>query len=220
MLTSLGEGDVVLIDEIHRLPARVGESLYEAMEDGRLSLPVSCGMKQRTLHVQLPRFTVIGATTNPDLLPPPLLGRFEIRKHLRFYRPGEIVKLLGRAAKRLGRQIDDDAAALIADASRQTPREALAILRSAHGEAVLKHRCRIDAATVQRTLDLLEIDDDGLQPLERDYLEVLRRAGRPLGATTIAERLGESRRTLQRIHEPYLIRRGLVEVTRRGRTLC
>ncbi|MHC4964408.1 MAG: Holliday junction branch migration DNA helicase RuvB [Planctomycetota bacterium] len=220
MLTSLGEGDVVLIDEIHRLPTRVAEALYEAMEDGRLSLPVSFGMEQRALHVQLRPFTLIGATTNPELLPRPLLARFEIRKHLRFYSPAEIVKLIRCAAKRQGLVIDDDAAALLAAVSRQTPREALAILRSAQGEAALKQCSRIDAATVQGTLRLLEIDDDGLLPLERDCLKALGAAGGPLGASTLAERLGVSRRTLQRFHEPYLIRRGLVKVTPRGRMLC
>jgi Holliday junction DNA helicase RuvB len=220
LLTSLGEGDIVFIDEMHRLPARVAESLYEAMEEGRLSLPVSFGMEQRTLHVQLRRFTVIGATTNPDLLPRPLLTRFDIRKHLRFYRPTDIVKLVRRAAEGQGLGIDDDAAALIAEVSRQTPREALAILRSAQGEAALKQRSRIDAATVQGTLRLLEIDDDGLLPLERDCLEALRTAKGPLGASTLAERLGVSRRTLQRFHEPSLIRRGLIKVTPRGRVLC
>ncbi|MHC4825846.1 MAG: Holliday junction branch migration DNA helicase RuvB [Planctomycetota bacterium] len=216
-LTSLGDGDVLFLDEIHRLPVRAAEILYEAMEDGRLSLPVTCGNDQKVLHVRLARFTLIGATTEEELLPAPLLGRFEIREHLEFYRCEDLAALLLRAAGRAGLEMDQETARRLAGVSRDTPREALAIFRTVRGEAVLTGRSRIDKETVTRALDRLGIDDRGLRPLERDYLDVLDAEGRPVGLGTLAARLGKSRRTLRRVYEPYLFRRGLVTMTRHGR---
>jgi Holliday junction DNA helicase RuvB len=216
-LTSLGDGDVLFLDEIHRLPARAAEVLYEAMEDGQLSLPVSCGNDQRVLHVRLGRFTLIGATTEEELLPAPLLGRFEIREHLEFYKGEDLAALLRRTAGRAGLEMDQEVARRLAGVSRDTPREALAIFRTVRGEAVLAGRSRIDDETVTRALDRLGIDGDGLRPLERDYLGLLNAAEGPVGLGTLAARLGRSRRTLRRVHEPYLFRRGLVAMTRHGR---
>ncbi len=219
LLTSLAGSDVLFLDELHRLPARVAEVLYEAMEDGCLSLPVSSGMMQRTLHVRLGPFTLIGATSEEELLPPPLRSRFEIREHLEFYRPDALAELLGRRATRDGLEIDSDAARLLAGVSRDTPREALALLRSVREEVAIGQSATIDTATVQVVLERLGIDQEGLRPHERNYLEILREARQALGLSTLAARLGESRRTVQRVYEPYLIRRGLVVLTRHGRVI-
>ncbi|MHC4709877.1 MAG: Holliday junction branch migration DNA helicase RuvB [Planctomycetota bacterium] len=216
-LTSLRDGDVLFLDEIHRLPARVAEILYEAMEDGQVSLPVSCGIDQRVLHVRLGRFTLIGATTEEELLPAPLMGRFEIREHLEYYRGEDLAELLLRAAGRACLKMDKEVARRVANVSRDTPREALAIFRTVRGEAVLAGQSRIDEATVTRALERLGIDENGLRPLEREYLDILDAAEGPVGLGTLAARLGTSRRTLRRAHEPYLFRRGLVAMTRQGR---
>ncbi|MFQ5506669.1 MAG: Holliday junction branch migration DNA helicase RuvB, partial [Planctomycetota bacterium] len=217
MLTSLGKHDILFLDEIHRLPLRAAELLYEAMEDGSLSLPLRCGTESRVLHVHLPGFTLIGATTDEELLPVPLRGRFQIRERLEFYRPEELEELVQQAAGRAGLAMAKEAARLLASVSRDTPREALLLFRTVLEEAVLLSQPGVDASLVQRVLDRLEIDEHGLRPFERAYLGLLQRAGRPLGLTTLAARLGVSRPAIQKVHEPFLLRRGLVRLTRHGR---
>ncbi|MFQ5505837.1 MAG: Holliday junction branch migration DNA helicase RuvB, partial [Planctomycetota bacterium] len=217
MLTSLGGQDILFLDEIHRLPVRAAEVLYEAMEDGCLSLPLRCGAESRVLHVHLPGFTLIGATTDEELLPAPLRGRFQIRERLEFYRQEELSQLVLRAAGQTGLAMAGEAARLLAAVSRDIPREALLLFRTVHEEAVLLAQDSIDAALVQGVLDRLEIDEHGLRPFERAYLELLRQEGRPLGLTTLAARLGVSRSAIQQVHEPFLLRRGLVRLTQHGR---
>jgi Holliday junction DNA helicase RuvB len=219
LLTSLRDGDILFLDEIHRLPARVAEFMYEAMEDGELSLPVSCGMKRKTLHVRLNRFTVIGATTDEDLLPASFRERFGICQHLEFYGPDELVELLLRAATGVGIELEPEAARLLSLVSRDTPREALSLLWSVREEVALAGRSRVDLETAARVLEELGIDERGLRPLDREYLNALREDGPALGISTLAGRLGVSKQALQQVHEPYLIRRGLVRVTREGRVL-
>jgi Holliday junction DNA helicase RuvB len=220
LLTSLGEGDVLFIDEIHGLPRPVAEFLYEAMEDGVVSLPVSCGIHRRTLQVRLRPFTVVGATTDPDLLEPSFRGRFALREQLEFYEAGDVAEILRRAAARAGRTLEPAAARGLASVSRDTPREGLALLESVLDEAVPAGRQRIDANLIADVLASLEIDDRGLRPLDRRYLGVLEDEGRPVGRTTLARRLGVTGEALLELHEPYLIRRGFVRVTPLGRELA
>ncbi|MFQ5505596.1 MAG: Holliday junction branch migration DNA helicase RuvB, partial [Planctomycetota bacterium] len=216
-LLALRDGDILFLDEVHRLPDRVAEVLYEAMEDGQLSLPIRSGVQQRMLHVRLEPITLIGATTEEELLPEPMRARFRIREQLEFYEAAELAELIRRAAGRAGLGIGDEAALMLARVSRDTPREALALFEQVRNDSVLASELRIDSAGVARTLQRLGIDEQGLRPSERAYLEVLRRAGRPLGLRTLAARLGVSRSALQRVHEPFLLRKGLVRMTPHGR---
>ncbi|MHC4382630.1 MAG: Holliday junction branch migration DNA helicase RuvB [Planctomycetota bacterium] len=219
LLTSLRDGDILFLDEVHRLPARIAEFLYEAMEDGEVSLPVSCGIQRKTLHVRLNRFTVIGATTDEDLLPPSFRERFGIRQHLEFYGPEELTELLLRAATGAGLDLETEAARMLALVSRDTPREALELLWSVRDEQVLLGGSKVQRQTVARVLEELGIDELGLRPFDRRYLNALREARGALGLSTLAARLGSSRQALEQVHEPYLIRRGLVSITRDGRVL-
>ena len=219
LLTTLRAGDVLFLDEIHRLPVRVAESLYEAMEDGRISLPVRCGVHRRVLHVRLASFTLIGATTQEDLLPDPLRNRFVLRERLTFYDRAELTEVLVRAGASAGLVFDDPAAILLAEASRDTPREGLALFRSVRDEAEMAGRSTIDVQTVRTVLDRLGIDSLGLRPSDREYLSALGEAGCAVSLSTLAATLGVPRRTVRRSMEPYLIRRGLIAITRRGRVL-
>ena len=211
-LVSLRDGDILFIDEIHRLSDRVAETLYEAMEDGRIS---RFGETRR-----LARFTVIGATTDEDLLLPALRDRFTVRQDLEFYAGDDLVEIIRRKVNRWSLEIDDDAAAKLAAVSRETPRVALALLHSVRDETELRGGSVIDLGTASEVLRSLQIDDRGLTGVERKYLEILRLAARPLGLGTLADRLGKSRNALQTVHEPFLIRLGLILRTPRGRMLA
>jgi len=195
----LPAGGVLFIDEVHRLPARVAESLYLVMESRRT--------------------TVIGATTDSGRLPGAFRSRFAIREDLRYYAPDELVQILYRAAAGLGVTIDDDAALVLAGASRDTPREALALLEAVRDEVQLRGTAAIDAATALEVLRSRDIDDRGVTRIDREILEALQQARGPLGLATLADRIGVSRRDLLRVHEPFLVRRGLITRTRRGRVL-
>jgi Holliday junction DNA helicase RuvB len=219
LLTSLRDGDILFLDEVHRLPARIAEFLYEAMEDGELSLPVRCGMQSKTLTLRLNRFTIIGATTDADLLPASFRERFGIRQHLEYYGPEELTELLLRAATRAGLELEPEVARVLALVSRDTPREALELLWCVRDEQVLLGESKVQRQTVARVLDELGVDTLGLRPLDRRYLDALREARGALGLSTLAARIGSSRGALQEVHEPYLIRRGLVRITRDGRVL-
>ena len=211
-LVSLRDGDILFIDEIHRLSDRVAETLYEAMEDGRIS---RFGETRR-----LARFTVIGATTDEDLLLPALRDRFTVRQDLEFYAGDDLVEIIRRKVNRWSLEIDDDAAVKLAAVSRETPRVALALLHSVRDETELRGGSVIDLGTASEVLRSLQIDDRGLTGVERKYLEILRLAARPLGLGTLADRLGKSRNALQTVHEPFLIRLGLILRTPRGRMLA
>lgn len=217
MLAALDERDVLFIDEIHRLPAAVAEKLYEGMAEGTLSLPDRCGARHEPLHVK--PFTLIGATTEECLLPEALRSRFRIREHLEFYRPDELARLIHRAASEAGLDIDPQAAGMLAAAARETPREALALLAATRDEAVLGGGATIDAVFAAAAIADMGIDAGGLRPVERDYLEVLARAGGAIGLGTLAGRLGLSRHTVQNVCEPYLLRRGLIRMAPLGRIL-
>jgi Holliday junction DNA helicase RuvB len=217
LLLSLEEREVLFIDEIHRLPVPVAESLYQAMEDGRLSFIVGCGSLKRTLHLRLNPFTLIGATTDIDRVPPALRGRFGICQSLEHYRVEHLVELLRRCAARAGLAIDEDAAALLAEVSRGTPREAIRLFDAAADLAARGEKARLELGTARLALQQLGIDAEGLRPLEREYLAILQNARDPLGRRTIAGRLGVSVRALVNDIEPPLLRCGFVHVTRWGR---
>lgn len=200
-LALVRDGDVVFIDEIHRLPVRVAETLYGPMDAGR-------------------RFTLVGATTDEDLIPAALRGRFAVRADLEFYGITKLVEILNRQAERWGVRIDDGAAILLAGASRDTPREALTLLSAARDEAQLGDRATIDVETASAVLASLGIDDRGLCRIQRELLAALADAGGgPLSLNTLAGRVGKSSYTISTVHEPFLIRRGLIARTPRGRML-
>ncbi len=193
-------GGVLFIDEVHRLPVRAAESLYTVMEAARI--------------------TIIGATTESARLPAALRSRFAIRHDLEHYTPVELAAILHRAAGRLRLEIDDDAALVLEKASRDTPRDAISLLAGARDEAQLGGATCIDAAIAREVLRVLGIDERGLHRVECEILETLRQSCGPLGLGALADRLGLTRSELLTVHEPFLVRRGLIVRTRRGRTLA
>jgi Holliday junction DNA helicase RuvB len=217
LLVGLGERDVLFIDEIHALAPGVAEGVYEAIEDRQVSLLFSSGMMARTVTLDLPPFTMIGATTDVGLLPEAFLGRFIYRHLLEFYEAPELAAILGRAAPHFGIEIEPQAAGNLAEVSRGTPRRAIGLLRQLRNEAVVAKHPVIDLAHVARTLDRLGIDGRGLGPLDRLYLNTLRKRGRPMGLGQLARQLGVDAKTLEREHEPYLIHLGLITITPNGR---
>jgi len=219
LLTTLECGDVLFLDEIHRLPERVAVCLYEAMEDGRISLPVRCGVHRRVLHVRLNPFTLIGATTEEDRVPDPLRNRFVLRERLTFYDRDELAEVLTRAGANVGLDFEPDAAQALAEVSRGTPREALGLFRSVRDEAEMAGRSTIGVETVRTVLGRLGIDGLGLRPSDREFLGVLAEANCAVSLSTLAATLGVGRRTVRRSVEPYLIRRGLIAISPRGRVL-
>ncbi|MHC4787548.1 MAG: Holliday junction branch migration DNA helicase RuvB [Planctomycetota bacterium] len=219
LLAEVGERDAVFIDEVHALPQPVAEVLYGAVDDRRLDLLIMCAGRARTVTLRLAPFTLIGATTDEGLLPQAFLSRFEHQERLRFYSPNELDEVIQAAAPRVGIQVDADAARELAEVSRQSPREALRLLRRVRTDAVAAGRGRINLAAVARTLDRLGIDGRGLGPMDRAYLEILEARGqsRPLGLNRAAVMLGISPTTLERVYEPYLLRLGRISTTPQGR---
>jgi len=199
-LALVRDGDILFVDEIHRMPARVAETLYAAIDTGR-------------------RFTLIGATTDEDLVPAPLRSRFRIRADLEFYSVQELMEILRRETGRFGLGIDDDAALLLASASHDTPRDALSLLCTARDEAEIRDRSTIDVEIASTVLNSLGIDEHGFCRIQREFLTALTGAGGPLSLGTLADRLGKSAYAIKTVHEPFLIRRGLVARTSRGRVL-
>jgi Holliday junction DNA helicase RuvB len=217
LLVGLGERDVLFIDEIHALGPGVAEGVYEAIEDRQVSLLLSSGGSARCVTLELPPFTMIGATTDAGLLPEAFLSRFVYRHLLEFYEARELAVILGRAAPHFGIEIEPEAAGKLAEVSRGTPRRGIALLRQLRNEAVVGQRREIDVAHVARTLDRLGIDGQGLGPLDRQYLDYLRSREHATGLGQAARQLGVDGRTLEREHEPYLIHRGLITITPQGR---
>lgn len=220
LLGSLREGDILFLDEIHRLLPRVAEILYEAMDERRLNLPLRWEGLHRTMTLRLAPFSLIGATSQEELLPPPLFSRFGICRRLEFYSRRELSVLLERCARRQGVALRRQAARILARASRDTPREGLALLRSAIDEATAAGCDSIDAGLAEAALRRAGVDPIGLCALERQYLATLRAGRRPLGLATLAGRLGISREALRSVHEPFLLRRGLIVLTPMGRALA
>lgn len=221
VLTNLQPRDVLFIDEIHRLNPAVEEVLYPAMEDFQLDLIIGEGPAARSVRIDLPPFTLVGATTRSGLITTPLRERFGIPLRLSFYEPGELKVIVLRAANLLDLALSDDGAFEIAKRSRGTPRVAERLLRRVRDFAVVDGVKRVDAAEADKALSRLEVDQSGLDAQDRRYLACIAEnyAGGPVGVETLAAALSEQRDTIEEVIEPYLIQQGLLMRTPRGRAL-
>ena len=219
ILTNLADGDILFIDEIHRLSRSVEEVLYAAMEDYKLDIVIGKGPAARSVRLDLPKFTVIGATTRAGALAAPLRDRFGLSHRLDFYTPEEIGQIIERAAKLLGSKIDAKAVAMLSGRARLTPRIANRLLRRVRDYADMNGDGIIDTAIATKALQLLEIDDLGLDHADRRLLNsIVDHYGyRPIGLTTIAALTGDETSTIEDFIEPYLLQIGLIERTPRGR---
>ncbi|MEJ7717089.1 MAG: Holliday junction branch migration DNA helicase RuvB [Thermoleophilaceae bacterium] len=218
-LTALEPRSVFFVDEIHRLPRALEETFYPAMEDRRLPITVGQGAGARVVTLDLPPFTLIGATTRAGLLTTPLRDRFGVTHRLELYGPEDLARIVLRSAHILGVEIDEDGATALARRSRGTPRVANRLLRRVRDFAEVRGAGRIDADVAARALDLLEVDGAGLDRLDRDILETvcLKFDGGPVGLSTLAVAVGEEADTVEDVYEPYLLQQGLLKRTPRGR---
>src|SRR4051794_40191409 len=221
ILTNLQPRDVLFIDEIHRLQPAIEEILYPAMEDFQLDLIIGEGPAARSVRIDLPPFTLVGATTRAGLLATPLRDRFGIPLRLVFYTPEELRQIITRGARLLGLKLTDEGAAEIAGRSRGTPRIAGRLLRRVRDFASVQGDTPVDRAVADAALNRLEVDRLGLDSMDRRYLRRIadHHAGGPVGVETLAAALAEARDTLEDVVEPYLIQEGLVLRTSRGRIL-
>ncbi|GIV24796.1 MAG: Holliday junction ATP-dependent DNA helicase RuvB [Bacteroidia bacterium] len=219
LLTQLEAGDVLFIDEIHRLHPSIEEYLYSAMEDYRLDIVIDSGPHARTLQLRLKPFTLVGATTRLGLLTAPLVARFGITIHVEYYSQSELAQIVLRSAKLLGLSIEAGAAWAIARRSRGTPRTANRLLRRVRDFAQVQGEPCITAAFAEKALSALQIDPAGLEELDKKLLLTLieRFGGGPTGLQTLAVAIGEEAETLEEVYEPYLIMEGFLERTPRGR---
>jgi Holliday junction DNA helicase RuvB len=219
ILTSLGERDVLFVDEIHGLSRSVEEILYPALEDFRLDIVVGQGPAARTLTLDLPPFTLIGATTRTGLLTTPLRDRFGMTFRLEHYEPEELALIVRRSARILGVESSDDAAEEIAGRARGTPRIANRILRRVRDVAEVRHEGKITLEIAREALELLEVDGDGLERSDRTLLRAIveKFDGGPVGLSTLAVALGEEPDTIEDVYEPYLLQLGFIQRTPRGR---
>ncbi|WP_372456667.1 Holliday junction branch migration DNA helicase RuvB [Cellulomonas wangsupingiae] len=219
VLSSLEEGEVLFLDEIHRLARPAEELLYVAMEDFRVDVVVGKGAGASAIPLTLPPFTVVGATTRAGLLPAPLRDRFGFTAHLDFYSDDELERVLVRSAGLLGVELDARAAGEIASRSRGTPRIANRLLRRVRDWAQVRGDGRLSLDAARAALEVYEVDDRGLDRLDRSVLDALCRrfGGGPVGLTTLAVAVGEEPETVETVAEPFLVREGLVGRTPRGR---
>jgi Holliday junction DNA helicase RuvB len=219
LLTNLADGDVLFIDEIHRLPKTVEEVLYPAMEDFGLDVMLGKGPSAKSIRLDLPRFTIIGATTRAGALSAPLRDRFGHVHRLEFYSPAEMIAIITRAAGILGVTLDPEAAAEIAARSRLTPRIANRLLKRVRDYAQVHQVDTITRRHARDALHLLEIDDLGLDASDRRLLQAIieHYAGGPVGLTTLAAICAEETATIEDVYEPYLMQIGLLQRTARGR---
>lgn len=221
ILTNLKDGDVLFIDEIHRLRRAVEEVLYSAMEDYKLDIVIGKGPAARSVRLDLPRFTVIGATTRTGSLAGPLRDRFGIIHRLEYYKEAEIEKIITRTAGILGTEVRPEAVALLAMRSRLTPRIANRIFKRVRDYADVNGDGIVDEKTTRAALDLMEIDELGLDPADRNMLKMMEEnyGDRPVGLTTIAALTGDEATTIEDYYEPYLLQLGLLMRTPRGRVI-
>jgi Holliday junction DNA helicase RuvB len=219
LLTNLEEGDVLFIDEIHRLQKTIEEYLYPAMEDFKLDIIIDQGPNARSVRLNLPRFTLIGATTRSGLLTAPLLTRFPIRERLDYYHSDQLQKIVVRSARLLNVEIEEPGAHEIARRSRGTPRIANNLLRRVRDYAQIKGDGVITADIADRALAMLEIDENGLDEMDKRILEtiIVKFAGGPVGVGSLAVAVGEEPDTLEEVYEPYLIMEGYLNRTPQGR---
>jgi len=221
ILTAVEARDVVFVDEIHRLSRAAEEILYPALEDFRLDIVMGQGTAARTLTLDLPPFTLVGATTRTGLLTSPLRDRFGITFRLDYYEDGELAAIVRRSAGILGVEIADDAADEIAGRARGTPRVGNRILRRVRDVAEVRHQGAITTAIAREALELLEVDEAGLERLDRELLRSIAEKydGGPVGLNTLAAALGEEPDTIEYVYEPYLLQLGFLQRTPRGRTI-
>jgi Holliday junction DNA helicase RuvB len=221
LLTNIGAGDILFIDEIHRLSTPVEEFIYPAMEDFRVDYTVDSGLHAKTINFPLKRFTLIGATTRAGLLSAPLRGRFGMLYHLEFYNTEELGLILNRSAKLLNLTCQDGTLELIATRSRGTPRIANRLLKRVRDYAQVKGQGKLTTDIVESSLKMEQIDELGLDELDRSFLRALAGVyeGGPAGIEAIAATLGEERDTLEDVVEPYLLQIGFVRRTKRGREI-
>jgi Holliday junction DNA helicase RuvB len=219
LLTNLTDGDILFIDEIHHLSRSIEEVLYAAMEDFKLDIMLGKGPSARSLRLDLPKFTIIGATTRTGALAAPLRDRFGMIHRLEFYTPEEISRIIKRSAKILKVPVDEKAARLLADRARLTPRIANRLLKRVRDYADMNGDGIIDTELALQALELLEIDELGLDPADRRLLITIieHHKGGPVGVETLSALIAEERSTIEDFYEPYLMQIGLLERTPRGR---
>ena len=219
ILTNLEPGDVLFVDEIHRLPRQVEEVLYPAMEDFQIDIVVGKGPAARSIRLDLPRFTLVGATTRTGLMTSPLRDRFGFAAHLEFYDVDDLERIVGRSADLLGITIDEPGSREIARRSRGTPRIANRLLRRVRDYAQVEADDRVDRSVAATALEIFEVDELGLDRLDRRVLEAIvhRFGGGPVGLATLATSVGEETDTIEDVVEPFLIQQGLIKRTPRGR---
>ena len=221
LLSNINTGEVVFIDEIHRLSSTVEEFIYPAMEEFKVDFTVDSGLHAKTINFPLKRFTLIGATTRAGLLSAPLRGRFGMLYHLEFYNPQELTAILKRSANLLKLKADDGTLELIASRSRGTPRVANRLLKRVRDYAQVKGKGALGRDIVEKALEMEQIDSFGLDELDRSFLRALSNVyeGGPAGIEALAATLGEEKDTLEDVVEPYLLQIGFLRRTKRGREI-
>ena len=219
LLTNLNQGDVLFIDEIHRLPRTVEEILYPAMEDFALDIIIGKGPAARSIRIDLPKFTLIGATTRAGQLTTPLRDRFGVLLKLELYTPEQLAQIVKRSASILGIPVSEDGALEIASRSRGTPRIANRLLKRVRDFAMVQNKAEIDETVAMYALDRLEIDELGLDNTDRRMMEAIIHyyGGGPVGLDTLAATIGEEAITIEDVYEPYLLQLGFIQRTPRGR---
>ena len=218
-LTALEPRSVFFVDEVHRLPRALEETFYPAMEDRRLPITVGQGAGARVVTLDLPPFTLVGATTRAGLLTTPLRDRFGIHHRLEHYDADDLARIVRRSATIVGAEIDDAGARAIAERARGTPRVANRLLKRVRDFAQVRAAGAIDGGTADSALDLLEVDAAGLDRLDREILRTIcdKFGGGPVGLSTLAVSVGEEQDTIEDVYEPYLLKEGLIKRTPRGR---
>jgi Holliday junction DNA helicase RuvB len=219
ILTNLQRGDILFIDEIHRLHPAIEEYLYPAMEDFRLDIIIDSGPSARSIQLQLPKFTLVGATTRSGMLTSPLRSRFGLINRLDYYTHEQLSVIIQRSAEILSLDITEEGALTIASRSRGTPRIANNLLRWTRDYTQVKSDGSITGPTAQAALEMIEIDEDGLDEMDKRILEAMiyKFTGGPVGLSSLAVAIGEDASTLEEVHEPFLIMQGFVKRTPRGR---
>lgn len=221
LLNGLGEGDILFIDEIHRLNRQVEEILYPAMEDYVIDVMIGKGPSAKSIRLDLPRFTLIGATTRAGLLSSPLRDRFGVIQRLEFYNNEELQSIVKRATKVLGTDIDEKGALEIARRSRGTPRLANRLLKRVRDYAQVIYDGEISEEIAQKALDVMDVDKVGLDHIDRNILKTIMEKfnGGPVGLETLAATVGEDANTIEDVYEPYLMQLGYLQRTPRGRVI-
>ncbi len=221
ILNNLQSGDILFVDEIHRMSRQVEEVLYPAMEDYAIDIVIGKGSTARSIRLDLPKFTLVGATTRPGMLTAPLRDRFGVIGHLEYYSVGELKEIVIRTAGRLHVEIEDKGALELARRSRGTPRLANRLLKRVRDFAMVRYDGVVTQRVASDALDLLEVDQFGLEKLDRTILEtmILKFNGGPVGLETLASSIGEDSGTIEDVYEPYLLKTGFLTRTPRGRVV-